>query len=68
MVGGFNRHSEEWRRIEQWAKNARTTDLANLCTRGLDPAQTESLRGRISALDELLALPAAWSPTQDDAG
>lgn len=56
-------HSATWRAIDAWADSALDEARAALEMRGLDPAESEHLRGRIAALRELQGLAAAPQKT-----
>ena len=57
MIGGIDFGSSTWAAIRSWAEQSRDKARRENDTPGLDLGQTEALRGRISALNELIGLP-----------
>lgn len=48
--------SRDWRMIERWARDGIESARDALESAGLDPTETERLRGQVQALRALLAL------------
>ena len=52
----IDRHSETWRDVAAWAEGELAKACERLETIGVEPAETENLRGGIAKLRELLAM------------
>ena len=52
----IDKHSDTWREVAAWAVPALGAARSRLENIGVDPVETENLRGRIAALCDLLAL------------
>lgn len=49
----IDKQSETWRHVEEWSKREREICRDQLEQPGLEPGDTEFVRGRIAALNEL---------------
>jgi hypothetical protein len=52
----IDRHSATWREIAAWAEAELTKASERIESLGVEPAETENLRGRIACLRELLSM------------